>query len=55
MKPGFWIGIDEKFLVREPDVNQLILMKDGVLNYVAEQVIKHFDQAKRGHGLIEIH
>ncbi|CAG8760939.1 2173_t:CDS:1, partial [Ambispora leptoticha] len=73
-KPGFWVGIDEKFLVREvseqsevgrldsnavvyglyrirkPDVNQLMPMKDGALNCVAERVIEHFDQAKRGHG-----
>ena len=29
-------------------------MKDGALNCVAERVIEHFDQAKRGHGLTEI-
>ncbi|CAG8835930.1 7730_t:CDS:2, partial [Gigaspora margarita] len=77
-KPGFWIGIDEKFLVREvraqseverldsnavvyglyqirkPDVNRLMPIKDGTLNCVAERVIEHFDQAKRGYGLTKI-
>ncbi|CAG8783834.1 3854_t:CDS:1, partial [Racocetra fulgida] len=77
-KPGFWVGIDEKFLVREvseqsevgkldsnavvyglyrirkPDVNRLIPIKDGALNCVAQRVIEHFDNTKRGHGLTEI-
>ncbi|CAG8789145.1 12907_t:CDS:1, partial [Cetraspora pellucida] len=77
-KPGFWVGIDEKFLVREvskqseverldsnavvyglyqirkPDVNRLMPIKDGTLNCVAERVIEHFDQAKRGHELTKI-
>ncbi|CAG8672787.1 3261_t:CDS:2, partial [Racocetra persica] len=77
-KPGFWIEIDEKFLVREiseqsevgkldsntvvyglyrirkPDVNRLIPMKDGAFNCVAQRVIKHFDNTKRGHEFTEI-
>ncbi|CAG8484282.1 24704_t:CDS:2 [Cetraspora pellucida] len=77
-KPGFWVKIDEKFLVREvseqseverldtnavvyglyqirkPDVNQLMPIKNSTLNCVAERVIEHFDQAKRGHGLTKI-
>ncbi|CAG8628717.1 23401_t:CDS:10 [Gigaspora margarita] len=78
MKPGFWVEIDEKFLVRDvkvqseverldsnavvyglyqirkPDVNRLMPIKDGTLNCVAERVIEHFDQAKRGYGLTKI-
>ncbi|CAG8765447.1 16365_t:CDS:10, partial [Gigaspora margarita] len=49
-KPGFWVGIDEKFLVREVSGQS----KNGTLNCVAERVIEHFDQAKRGHGLTKI-
>jgi len=29
-------------------------MKDGALNCIAQRVIEHFDQAKRGHGLTNI-
>ncbi|RHZ65584.1 hypothetical protein Glove_314g33 [Diversispora epigaea] len=29
-------------------------MKDGALNCVAQRVVEHFDQAKRGHGLTNI-
>ncbi|CAG8810355.1 8111_t:CDS:2, partial [Racocetra persica] len=78
MKPGFWVGIDKKFLVkkvseqsevgkldsntvvyrlyriRKPDVNRLIPIKDRAFNCVAQQVIEHFDNTKRGHGLTEI-
>ncbi|CAG8856099.1 31740_t:CDS:2, partial [Gigaspora margarita] len=50
-KPGFWVGIDKKFLVREVSGQS----EDGTLNCVAERVIEHFDQAKRGHGLTKIH
>ncbi|CAG8833559.1 31001_t:CDS:2, partial [Gigaspora margarita] len=64
------VGIDEKFLVREVsrqseverlDSNTVVYglyqirkPDDGTLNCVAEQVIEHFDQAKRGHGLTKI-
>ncbi|CAG8706097.1 17408_t:CDS:2, partial [Racocetra persica] len=57
-KPGSWVGIDEKFLVREvseqSEVERLDTNADGILNCVAERVIEHFDQAKRGHGLTKI-
>ncbi|PKK56932.1 hypothetical protein RhiirC2_721548 [Rhizophagus irregularis] len=79
-KPGFWVGIDEKFLVRiiqgekvseyreldanavvyglyriqEPDSKQLMPMKDGALNCVAQRVIEHFKKAKRGYRLTNI-
>ncbi|RHZ52865.1 hypothetical protein Glove_456g39 [Diversispora epigaea] len=42
------------YRIQKPDVNQLIPMKDGTLNCVAQRVIKHFDQAKRGNGLTNI-
>ncbi|CAG8480295.1 19201_t:CDS:2, partial [Racocetra fulgida] len=69
MKPGFWVGIDRKFLVREiqikssdfkeltanaPDSNRLMPMKDDALNCVAQRVIEHFEKAKRGYGLTNI-
>ncbi|CAG8828392.1 4246_t:CDS:2, partial [Racocetra persica] len=42
------------YRIRKPDVNRLIPMKDGALNCVAQRVIEHFDNTKRGHGLTEI-
>ncbi|CAG8841607.1 3622_t:CDS:2, partial [Gigaspora margarita] len=49
-KPGFWVGIDKKFLVREVRAQS----EDSTLNCIAERVIEHFDQAKRGYGLTKI-
>ncbi|CAG8715499.1 1196_t:CDS:10, partial [Racocetra persica] len=41
------------YRIQVPDINRLMLMKDRALNCVAQQVIEHFDQTKRGHGLTE--
>ncbi|RHZ44472.1 hypothetical protein Glove_724g34 [Diversispora epigaea] len=54
-KPGFWVGIDEKFLVREVSgQSEVGRLDNGALNCVAQRVVEHFDQAKRGHGLTNI-
>ncbi|CAG8849388.1 8539_t:CDS:2, partial [Gigaspora margarita] len=45
MKLGFWVGIDEKFLVREVSGQSEVEKLDSNA---------HFDQAKRGHGLTKI-
>ncbi|CAG8540346.1 6580_t:CDS:10, partial [Cetraspora pellucida] len=45
-KPGFWIEIDEKFLIREVSEQSEVERLD---------TNTHFDQAKRGHGLTKIH
>ena len=29
-------------------------MRDGTLNCVAQQVVEHFEKAKRGHGLTSV-
>ncbi|CAI2200245.1 2283_t:CDS:2, partial [Funneliformis geosporum] len=48
-KPGFWVGIDEKFLVKIiQDSKRLMPIKDGTLNCVTQRVIEHFEKAKRG-------
>ncbi len=78
-KSGFWVEIDEKFLIREiqiklfnfenlmvntvvyrlyriwkPDSKWLMLIKDGVLNCMIQQVIEYFEKAKKGYRLISI-
>ncbi|CAG8789026.1 17914_t:CDS:2, partial [Racocetra persica] len=45
----------ELYRIRKPDINRLMPIKDGVLNCVAQRVVEHFDQAKRGHGLTNIY
>ncbi|CAG8827475.1 41102_t:CDS:2, partial [Gigaspora margarita] len=45
MKPGFWVGIDEKFLVRKVSGQSEVEKLDSNA---------HFDQAKREHGLTKI-
>ncbi|CAG8795186.1 11424_t:CDS:2, partial [Racocetra persica] len=55
MKPGFWLGIDKKFLVREVSIQSDVERLDNeVFNCVAQRVIEHFDNTKRGYGLTEI-
>ncbi|CAG8726894.1 45370_t:CDS:2 [Gigaspora margarita] len=49
MKPGFWVGIDEKFLVREVRAQSEVERLDST-----KRVIEHFDQAKRGYELTKI-
>ncbi|CAG8739515.1 23198_t:CDS:2, partial [Racocetra persica] len=43
------------YRIREPDSNRLMPIKDGALNCVAQQVIEHFEKAKREHNLTSIH
>jgi len=43
------------YRIQEPDSKRLIPIKDDALNCVAQQVIEHFEKAKRGYGLTSTH
>ena len=65
-KPGLLTGIDSVFYqnaypvtavayglypIRDPDSANLVLLRDGNLNCVAQRVVEHFEGALRGQGL----